>query len=390
MTRLNAANNAQTRLVGDITAEATSFYVEDGGVFPVAPFVVTIDDEIMRIGTILGNLLSGISRGQEGTTAAAHIADDPDTWVELRWTAGMYAGLVDQEALAAHAASVATHGGISHKNILHNWDLRNLVNQRGQSSYSTAYAYTIDRWKNANSGILTINSGYVRLQADALNSYITQFIENYASLAGLTLTATVLAKKPAGNNITIRLYDGVTYSSAVVVATGDWQYVAVTKTMSAAPSICEMLIYADNISGTGYIDLKAAKLELGSVSTLANDPPADLGEQLPLCQRHCIRLSGQYRHVGIGIAVNTTLAFFQIPIPVSLRATPTVGYSGLYLASANHSGGSSIAVASFSDINLNQNMISGNINVASGLTSGETVILQIRDSSGYVELSADL
>lgn len=87
MARLNAANNAQTRVVGDITAATTSFYVVNASVFPATPFLISIDAEIILVNTVLSNLLSSVTRAQEGTTAAAHIGD---SLVENRWTAGMY------------------------------------------------------------------------------------------------------------------------------------------------------------------------------------------------------------------------------------------------------------------------------------------------------------
>jgi len=102
MTRLNAANNAQALLVGDITAAATSFYVDDASVFPAAPFLISIDDEIMKVGTVLGNLLSDIDRAQEGTTAATHAGD---SLVENRWTAGMYDVLSDNTPLNNFSAT---------------------------------------------------------------------------------------------------------------------------------------------------------------------------------------------------------------------------------------------------------------------------------------------
>jgi hypothetical protein len=106
MTRLNAANNAQALLVGDITAAATSFYVDDASVFPAAPFLISIDDEIMKVGTVLGNLLSDIDRAQEGTTAAAHASD---SLVENRWTAGMYNALATQEEVDEHKDYFVQH-----------------------------------------------------------------------------------------------------------------------------------------------------------------------------------------------------------------------------------------------------------------------------------------
>ena len=48
-------------------------------------------------------------------------------------------------AVAAHDTNVAAHGGIYRKNILHNWDFRNPVNQRGQTEY-TPTSHAMDRW----------------------------------------------------------------------------------------------------------------------------------------------------------------------------------------------------------------------------------------------------
>ena len=105
MTRLNAANNAQALLVGDITAAATSFYVDDASVFPAAPFLISIDDEIIKVNTVLSNLLT-VTRAQEGTTAAAHASD---SLVENRWTAGMYNALATQEEVDTHKADEMPH-----------------------------------------------------------------------------------------------------------------------------------------------------------------------------------------------------------------------------------------------------------------------------------------
>jgi hypothetical protein len=98
MPRLKSANNALTTLVAGIDNAATTFTVVDASSFPVAPFMVTVGDEIMEVGAIdTGtNTFSSVSRGQEGTTAAAHSAGDP---VENRFTAGTHGELADQSAL---------------------------------------------------------------------------------------------------------------------------------------------------------------------------------------------------------------------------------------------------------------------------------------------------
>lgn len=92
MPRLQTANNATTTIPAALTAVATSFTVANASVFPNAPFRVTIDNEIMEVGAIdkVGNTLSSVLRGLEGTTAASH---NSGTAVDNRWTSGTYAEL---------------------------------------------------------------------------------------------------------------------------------------------------------------------------------------------------------------------------------------------------------------------------------------------------------
>lgn len=89
---LNAANKARTALSGAITATATSFSVEDASSFPKPPFAITVEDEIMEVGTVSGNTFSNVTRGLEGTVAVAHEQGAP---VENRFTAGTYNRMVD-------------------------------------------------------------------------------------------------------------------------------------------------------------------------------------------------------------------------------------------------------------------------------------------------------
>jgi len=92
--RLKAANNAVTTLAESITADQTSFQVEDASPFPDGgPFRITMDGEVAEVGAIdkANNLFSEVIRGVEGT-AAPH---DAGTVVANRFTAGAHAELVD-------------------------------------------------------------------------------------------------------------------------------------------------------------------------------------------------------------------------------------------------------------------------------------------------------
>lgn len=94
MPRLNLKNNSRTTLSAGITSTVTSFDVANGGLLPDAPFRVTVDNEIMEIGTKSGNTLSDIIRGMEGTTAVSHNAG---AYIEVRFTAGVYEELETAE-----------------------------------------------------------------------------------------------------------------------------------------------------------------------------------------------------------------------------------------------------------------------------------------------------
>ena len=81
--------------------------------------------------------------------------------------------------------------GASNRNILHNYYFRNLVNQRGATSYASVdYAYTIDRWLAHRIGVY-IQSDGVRLTANPATSdnFILQFVENHSLYAGRNTNA---------------------------------------------------------------------------------------------------------------------------------------------------------------------------------------------------------
>ena len=98
---LNAKNNAETILSASINSSVTSLTVADASVLPVVPFVITIDNEIMTVTNVVGNVLT-VTRGAESTTPAGHLAGVP---VENRWTAGMHKEIVDD--FTSHLAESA-------------------------------------------------------------------------------------------------------------------------------------------------------------------------------------------------------------------------------------------------------------------------------------------
>ena len=98
-----------TNQVGGMTASATSVTVDSTAMFPVAPFLVMIDDETISVGAKTATVLSSLTRGVNGTTAATHSDNDNVKQVapydhehlnQFVWSTGPE-GLANQETIVA-------------------------------------------------------------------------------------------------------------------------------------------------------------------------------------------------------------------------------------------------------------------------------------------------
>lgn len=189
------------------------------------------------------------------------------------------------------------------KNLLHNWDFRNPVNQRGASSYSTGYS--IDRWI-LNGGTLILGSGGIKFSA-------TYVLFNISEKSYDTTKLYTFSYLDGNDNV----------HSAVIDTFGVYHFVDSKLNVQ----ISGAAIYLESKDSDNII--KAVKLELGSVSTLANDPPADYGEQLALCQRYCLGIL-PFMFVRAS-SYTSSYIDFHIPVPVTMRTTPSISVDGMAL-----------------------------------------------------------
>lgn len=222
----------------------------------------------------------------------------------------------------------------SNPNILINGDFA--INQRGQTSYTGATNYTVDRWQRGTSFITAsvLNKG-VRLTASTSattgeNFYLyNQTIEDYAKYAGQIVTASLAYENNtfANGKINIRCDNTSNYSSATMSTSG---IITFTLTLpSSITSSLKLIITGSHTNGTAEtIDLLYAKLELGSIATPFIPPLT--AEELPKCQRYyqkIMTLSG-LNIFGFGVLRDTTNLRTAVPISVPLRTTPTVAVIG--------------------------------------------------------------
>lgn len=290
--------------------------------------------------------------------------------------------LTDAQAMQARQNIKA---GGSNPNLLMNpWFT---VNQRGFTSTSSNNTYTVDRWIAQNmrtSGVCSVSDNIITL--DATN----------AVGGGLTFGHSVDIEEMAGKTVTlsVMLSNGNVYSaSATLPARTTSQQVAIGTYIGSSTNY-QMRLYV-NASGASapysvqfiaamgsVLNIKAVKLELGTVSTLANDTAPNYQQELAKCQRYFIRLDGNPTAGGCYTATNTRFAA-SFPLPVTMRATPTLSGSGSYVVRST--AGDLVASAiSVDGITPNAVKLLFTTTAATARLAGMALI------NGYIDLSADL
>lgn len=105
-TFLSKANNAAGELLSSIGSGDTSLTLKtgEGALFPSSNFLISIDSEIIKVGSRSGDVFSSLVRAQESTAAAAHTANSA---VEQRITKGTFTELED--AINQNETDISTH-----------------------------------------------------------------------------------------------------------------------------------------------------------------------------------------------------------------------------------------------------------------------------------------
>ena len=240
------------------------------------------------------------------------------------------------------------------------------INQRGQTSYS-AYTNSIDRWYAA--AAMTVAADGISCGA------IVQKLSQVAPLDGKTLTFSAL------------LADGTMLSGSAVFNSASDTY------FHNDAGAGEYLLYNTYFGGFEVVTARkiaAVKLELGTVSTLANDVPPDFGEELRKCQRYFVRLLSANAAGYMGVAYATgggASAQGIINLPVPLRTSPSISVSSCALISmATGSYAASISSASFHS--LIGTCLGLNLSMSGTPSQGVYVIYG--DPSCYIDISAEL
>ena len=216
--------------------------------------------------------------------------------------------------------------GVSNPNLLDNWYFGNPVNQRGKTEYPGNADYTIDRWWGQYDTNLKIKDDGIVMDG---SWNIDQHLEN--TLPNGTYTLSVLFKEHKGTDVLRAIIGNKATGDINVNATYESDGLL---SVTATSDKINRLTFGFAGKGTDSVKLIAAKLELGSLQTLAhkengqwvlNEIP-NYAEELAKCQRYCYRMEQQYRVRSVEILADYIR--FVVPLPVTLRKTPALVSAG--------------------------------------------------------------
>ena len=271
---------------------------------------------------------------------------------------------------------------ITNPNILHNpWFT---VNQRAVTSVTESLGYIADRWKvystnvtftvsrNASGNIVIDNTS----GAEAITIYQKRTSTYINSLAGMKLTFSVEFSNGEIKSGSA-LFDGETYR----YVDEDDYHLYFSKSDSA---------FGINIHAGASLTIKALKLEVGEVSTLAMDSRPEYAIELAKCQRYFQRLANittGTSNYALGIGVGSG-ARFIISIPEMMRIdVPTLTGNGL--RALDPSNGNAYVATSVDFQTLRGTQLCIGLSFTSA-TAGKTYLIQIDNSTIPLDLSAEL
>ena len=139
---------------------------------------------------------------------------------------------------------------------------------RGYVCPPNRYSQVIDRWRGAGAYIL-VKDGFIQLQKTQTANTILSQILQIPPESMVTFSALVRAPEGVSVALAMRRYDSVPNQLETFVGNGDWQLVCIPFVRWGSNTECVDLLIRSYSNVGDTVDIKAAKLELGGVQTLA-------------------------------------------------------------------------------------------------------------------------
>lgn len=287
----------------------------------------------------------------------------------------------DEKAQAC--ANLGAGAGATNPNLLLNpWFT---VNQRGRTSFSTT-GMLVDGWR-VTSGSLThtINAdGSITIGHGGTGNLVNRVDLPPTALAGKPVTLSVMLADGTVGHWTVTLPAPTTSSQLVINQNFSGRIVNLYVMALTSPYGYGLSIYSNNPSTD--ITIRAVKLEIGSVSTLANDAPPDYASELAKCRYYFQRVAvaGSNREaVTLGYSYAGGGVFFGLISP--MKARPSITRTGTW--QVHPIGGTGVNVTSQS-VGYNAPYYSVSLG-ASGIAANQVVRLY-GEAGATLDFSAEL
>ena len=276
--------------------------------------------------------------------------------------------------------------GLTGKNLLDN--PRFQINQRCKTIYN-GETYTVDRWTSrfsGGNGVTTVlETGGIRIYRPTDFAYAIQYLDEDVRnlIRGKTVTISMICDNGQASI-------GLSYKGSATEYCPSGTGV-VSATLDVPNDYYDTVAVAiRNVTGNP-VDIKAVKLELGSVSTLANDVPPNLAEELLKCQRYFVRLDAIKCPIAPVLAWSTTKIYPMVVLPTAMRASPSISIVGTLAVQSRTSGYHDVTDVVLGNYQPNRNEVRLDA-TTSGLTAGEMVFFRNKQgiSEVYLDLIADL
>ena len=268
------------------------------------------------------------------------------------------------------------------------------VNQRGQAEYS-GVAPLFDRWKNSfgDGGSITLTQNGVTFTGANPYLAIRQVLKRALPI-GETYSLSILLRDKSFYTQVITVPTKNEYSQPVLIGNSMLRLFG--------PDLFELIVFnGDTIPEVVLIKLEPGKTQTAAYQkadgTWARLPQnLDYQQELAKCEYYHKRFSGNFCTVGFGFASSNSLVIGLISLPNGLRlSSPTVTLSGtIYAVSPLGLGASSIAITSQptgASIISSGNLLFFTLSTTGlGITAGTPFTLQIRDTTSYLDIAADL
>lgn len=265
---------------------------------------------------------------------------------------------------------------ISNPNLLDNpWFT---INQRGASSYGGG-GYTVDRWK-INSGSLVLNNNGVTFTANAQYTTLEQFLPSDIFEEGKEYT--ISYKKTDGTYYAKTFTYANSESFAIIWDNDISGWYSTYRTING---VVELIVLDSRDPAETSLSIRAVKLEVGSVSTLAQDTAPNYATELLKCQRYFqVFADNNIRAIGVGQATSATNVSIYANMPVKMRTTPSLIFSGVL---SLRNGNTNITATAAIDI-------IGESNILFRMTTAGATVGACYEcysyNSGVLQLTADL